>query len=170
MDVGLMLFTNWRRGEMKKQVLLLVAVLSLFSIVGCTSSPAAPTGTAAEIVDKIFTQAGVEPFGMSQQISDENMEFYLGSLDYPELADSMVVMPMINLDTRVLYIIKATNKGDVEMIKTKLEENIDPNKLVCVTFSMGDVVIESRGDIIFMTINSGAEQRTALTEAFKTIE
>ena len=155
---------------MKKLILLIVAVLSLFSVIGCTSGPTAPVGTAGEIADKIFTKAGVEPFGMSQQITDENMEFYLGSLDYPEFADSMVVTPMINLDTRVLYIIKATNKGDVEMIKTKLDENIDPNKLVCVTFSMEDVVIESRGDIIFMTINSDADQKAALEEAFQTIE
>jgi len=35
---------------------------------------------------------------------------------------------------------------------------------------MEDVVIESRGDVIFMTINSDPEQRIALAEAFSTIE
>ncbi|MFC2038203.1 hypothetical protein ACFLUG_00320 [Chloroflexota bacterium] len=155
---------------MKKLLVLLTAVLSLLSIIGCATGPSAPAGTAAEIADKIFTQAEVEPFGMSQAISDENIEFFLGSLDYPEFADSMVVTPMINLDTRSLYIIKASNMGDVEAIKAKLDENIDPNKLICVTFSMEDVVIDSRGDIIFMTINSKPEQKTALAEAFKAIE
>jgi hypothetical protein len=77
---------------------------------------------------------------------------------------------MISIDTRVLYIIKAANKGDLELIKAQLDEDIDPNRLVCVTFTLEDVVIESRGNVIFMTINSKPEQRTALTEAFKTIE
>lgn len=154
----------------KTAVLLFTMVLSVAILSGCAGGASAPTGTAAEIVDRIFTQAEVEPFGMSQQITDENKEFYLGSLDYPEFADSVVVTPMISIDTRVLYVIKAANKGDVETIKTRLDENIDPNRLICVTFSLEDVVIESRGDVIFMTINSKPEQKTALVEAFKAIE
>ena len=157
---------------MKKIALLLLTIILSISILGgCAGGESAPAGTAAEIADKIFTQAGVEPFGMSQTLEkDEDIEFLLGSTDYPKFADSMVILPMISIDTRVLYVIRAANKGDVEIIKTKLDENIDPNKLVCVTFSLEDVVIESRGDVIFMTINSDAEQRASLVEAFKTIE
>ena len=157
---------------MKTAALLLLAIsLSIGLLAGCAGGESAPTGTAAEIADKVFAQAGVEPFGMSQTLEkDEDIEFLLGSTEYPQFADSIVVLPMISIDTRVLYIIKAANKGDVETIKTKLDENIDPNRLVCVTFSLEDVVIESRGDVIFMTINSKPEQRTALAEAFKTIE
>ena len=77
---------------------------------------------------------------------------------------------MIRIDTRVLYIIKAANKGDIDTIKIALKENIDTNRLICVTFSLEDVVIESRGDVIFMTINSDAEQRAALAEAFRAID
>ena len=58
----------------------------------------------------------------------------------------------------------------MEEIKNKLEENIDPNKVVCVTFTLEDVEIESRGDVIFLTINTDVEQRAALLEAFRTIE
>ena len=155
----------------KTGFILLAAFLAVTISAGCAGGETAPTGSAAEIADKIFTQAGVEPFGMSQTLEkDEDIEFLLGSTDYPKFADSIVVLPMISLDTRVLYIIKAANKGDIETIKTKLEENIDPNRLVCVTFTIEDVVIDSRGDVIFMTINSKPEQRTALAEAFKTIE
>ena len=156
---------------MKKLVMfLIISMLSIIGLTACAGGESAPTGTTAEIADKVFQQAGVQPFGMSEKLSAENMEFYLGTLDYPEFADSVVIIPMISIDTRVLYIIKAANKGDVETIKTRLDENIDPDRLICVTFSMEDVVIESRGDVIFMTINSDPEQRIALTEAFNTIE
>ena len=155
----------------KAAMLLLVATLSATILAGCTRGVSAPTGTAAEIADKVFKQAGVEPFGTSTTLEkDTDREFFLGSKDYPGFADSVVIQPMISLDTRVLYIIKAANKGDVETIKKKLKDNIDPNRLVCVTFSLDDVVIDSRGDVIFMTINSKPEQRTALSEAFKAIE
>ncbi|HEY93803.1 MAG TPA: hypothetical protein G4O15_02540 [Dehalococcoidia bacterium] len=156
---------------MKKLIVfLLITILSITVLSACTEGESVPTGTAVEIAEKVFQQAEVQSFGMSQEISAENMEFYLGSLDYPEFADSIVITPMINIDTRVLYVIKAANKGDVETIKTKLNDNIDPTKLICVTFSMEDVVIDSRGDVIFMTINSDLEQRTALAEAFNNIE
>lgn len=149
---------------------ILMGVLSITYLTACAGGESAPTGTAAEIADNVFKEAEVQPFGMPEKLSAENMEFYLGSLDYPEFTDSAVVIPMISIDTRVLYIIKAKNKVDVDAIKTKLNDNIDPTKLICVTFSMEDVVIESRGDVIFMTINSDPEQKTALTEAFNTIE
>jgi len=152
-------------------MLWLVVTSALAMLAACAGGAAAPAGTAAEIIDKVFTQASVEPFGMSQSLAtDEDIAFFLGSTDYPPFAEAVAVMPMISIDTRVLVIIKAADKGNVERIKAGLEENIDPNRLVCVTFSPQDVAIESRGDVILMTINTDAEQRTALVEAFKGIE
>jgi len=157
---------------MKKIVVVLFAVfVSLLALVGCSGEPSAPTGTTAEIADKIFAASGVESFGMVQPVAtDEDREFYLGSRDYPAFSEATAVMPMINIDTRVLVIIKAADEGNVEDIKTRLRENIDPNRVVCVTFSLEDVAIESRGDVILMTINTDAEQRTAMVEAFKSID
>ncbi|MFC2038204.1 hypothetical protein ACFLUG_00325 [Chloroflexota bacterium] len=158
---------------MKKASLFLPALLlSVFVLTGCATGPSAPSGTVDEIADKVFAESGVT-FRAPERLSlenDENREFYLGSTEYPEFANSVAVVPMIRIDTRVLYVIKAANKGDIETIKTALKDNIDPNRLICVTFSLEDVVIESRGDIIFMTINSDIEQRTALEEAFIAIE
>ena len=151
--------------------LLLVAVLAFSILTGCTGGDSSPSGTASEIADKVFAQSGVEKFGMSDGIQDDSKkEFYLGSKDYPAFADSVVVLPMINIDTRVLAIIKAADKGDAGEIKTKLKANIDPNRVVCVTFTLEDATIESRGDVIFLSINTDAEQRKALLDAFEEID
>ena len=56
------------------------------------------------------------------------------------------------------------------MQAAKLKKNVDPNRVVCVTFTLDDVAIESRGDVVFMTINTDAEQRSALVEAFLSID
>ena len=156
---------------MKKMALWLLGTgLLLAVLAGCAGGESAPTGTAAEIADKIFAQAQVENFGMSQGVAtDEDKEFYLGSRDYPAFADAVAIMPMINIDTRVLIVIKAADKGDVADIETKLKENIDPTRVICVTFSLDDVAIESRGDVILLTINTDAEQRASLVEAFGSI-
>jgi hypothetical protein len=156
---------------MKKTAAVIVLLLSLAILTACAGQKPGPTGSAEEIADRIFTQAQVEPFGPYQSLEDDQAkEFYLGSKDYPAFADSAAALPMISIDTRVLVIIRAAERGSVKEITDKLAQNIDPNRLVCVTFSPEDVVIESRGDVIFLGINSNVEQRKALTEAFKTIQ
>jgi hypothetical protein len=156
---------------MKKTAAALVLLLSLAVLTACGGEKPGPAGTAEEIADRIFAQAKVEPFGPYQSLEDdEAREFYLGSKDYPAFADSVAALPMISIDTRVLVILRAADRSTVKQITDKLAQNIDPNRLVCVTFSPEDVVIESRGDVIFLSINSNAEQRKALTEAFKTIQ
>ncbi len=150
---------------------VLVSLLLLAIVSGCAGSASGPTGTTAEIVDKVFTQAQVENFGLTQAlVTGDDYEFFLGSKDYPEFTDATAVMPMINIDTRVMIVIKAAEKSDIPELTAKLKENIDPDRVVCVTFTMEDVAIESRGDVVFLTINTDAEQRTALVEAFKTID
>lgn len=150
---------------------IVVVVLSMI-LAGCNPEESAPSGTTDAIADKIFNKSGVV-FRAPERLSlerNEDKEFYLGSPDYPEFTDSVVVVPMIRIDTRLLVVIKAANKGDIEEIKTKLKENIDPTRLICVTFTLEDVVIDNRGDVIFMTINSNVEEKAALVEAFKTID
>lgn len=157
---------------MKKTMALAISMLLLaIALVACgETEEQGPEGTAAEIADKIFTEAGTDPFGMSQEIATvADKEWLLGSAEYPEFADSVAVMPMISLDTRVLHVIKAANSDEVDELIAALEANIDPDRLICVTFSLDDVVIASRGDVVFLTINSDPDQRAALAEAFQAI-
>jgi hypothetical protein len=101
----------------KRTMLWLVVASALAVLVACAGGAAAPAGTAAEIIDKVFAQAGVEPFGMSQSLAtDEDIAYFLGSTDYPPFAEAAAAMPMISIDTRVLVIIRAADKGDVEQI------------------------------------------------------
>jgi hypothetical protein len=152
-------------------LLLLVGLFAAAALVACSSDPEGPAGTASEIADKIFEESGVQPFGMVDTIdTDDKMTFYLGSTNYSGLAESAVVLPMINIDTRALYILKASELDSVDTILAQLELDVDPNKLVCVSFAHEDVVIQARGEVIFMTINSNAEQRDALVTAFTGLE
>ena len=156
---------------MKKIFVLIISMLVMVvALTGCASAEQGPSGTAAEIADKIFNEAGADPFGPAAEIETEvNMQWLLGSTDYPQFADSVAVMPLMNLDTRALHVIRAANGEEVEDIKAALAANIDPQRLICVSFSMDDVVIDSRGDIVFVTINTDPDQRAALAEAFQAI-
>ena len=152
-------------------ILLFVTTILLAIQVGCASGPAGPAGTASEIADGIIDEAGIERLAEARSLeTDEDKLFFLGSADYPPFADAAVVQAMIRIDPRLLVVIRAADEKDVPDIKADLEKNIDPDRLICVRFSLDDVVLDSRGDVVFMAINPDAEQRTALAEAFKKIE
>jgi hypothetical protein len=48
------------------------------------------------------------------------------------VTDAVAVTMVINVDTRMLHVIKAANISDVEELKASLEKNVDPNCLICV--------------------------------------
>jgi hypothetical protein len=74
---------------MKKLFAVIVSMLVMVvALTGCGSKEQGPSGTAAEIADKIFAEAEAEPFGPARGVeSDDDMRFLLGSTEYPEFAD-----------------------------------------------------------------------------------
>jgi len=146
-------------------------VVGALLAIGCSSGSSAPSGTAAEIANKVFAEAGVEPFGEPTSLAtDQEIEYFLGSTDYPTFSDTAVVQPMISIDTRILYVLQVATDKDAATVMDQLEVDVDPDRLVCVQFSMDDVAITSRDTVVFMVIDSNHEERNALMSAFETIE
>jgi len=156
------------------RLLMIAALLLALSLVAaaCGSEGGdAPTGTASEIAGKVFTEAGVEPFGPTTSITnDQEMEYFLGSTNYPEFSDTAIVQPMISIDARMLYILKVASDKDASAVMEQLRIDVDPTRLICVAFSEDDVAMKSRGDVVYMVIDADHDQRDALTEAFETID
>ena len=156
------------------RVLMIAALLlavSLFAAACGSGGGDAPTGTASEIAGKVFTEAGVEPFGPTTSITnDQEMEYFLGSTNYPEFSDTAIVQPMISIDARMLYILKVASDKDASAVMEQLKIDVDPTRLICVAFSEDDVTMKSRGDVVYMVIDADHDQRDALTEAFEAID
>ncbi len=98
---------------MKKTMALAISMLLLaIALVACgETEEQGPEGTAAEIADKIFTEAGTDPFGMSQEIATvADKEWPLWSAVSPEFADPVAVIPMFRRDPRVPHVVKAANR------------------------------------------------------------
>ncbi len=154
-------------------VAIAIALIAGLLVSACSSGSsgsAAPTGTAAEIAQKVFDEAKVEPFGETRTLeTPEDIAFFLGSTNYPPFVDTAVVQPMISIDARIMYVLEVASEQEAADVVKQLETDVDPNKLICVTFTMDDVVIDSRGTVVFMVIDSKAEERDALANAFKTI-
>jgi len=137
----------------------------------CSSGSSAPSGTAAEIAGKVFATAGVEPFGETIALqSPDQIEYFLGSTNYPAFTDTAVVQPLINLDTRIMYVLVVGSSEEADAVVKQLDKDVDPTKLVCVQFSRDDVVVHTRDNVVFMVIDADHTERDALADAFTSID
>lgn len=110
--------------------------------------------TASEILNKMINDSGAEFGGGFETVIDENnMMTYLGSADYPAFKDSAVYAPMMSIDVTLLVVVQAENIEDVDTIVEMMIENIDPHRLICVSFEYEDVAIPHMGDTVALIIN-----------------
>ncbi len=151
-----------------------VAIIAGLLAAACSSGSggsAAPTGTASEIAQKVFDEAKVEAFGDTQTLdTPEEISYFLGSTNYPPFSDTAVVQPMISIDARIMYVLEVATEQEAADVVKQLEADVDPTKLICVVFSMDDVVIDSRGTVVFMVIDATPAEREALANAFTAID
>ncbi len=121
--------------------------------------------SASEIIQNMIAESGAE-FGGSMEdvITEDNQQWYLGALEYPEFLDTAVYTPMMNVDVSLIVVLKV-NLEDVESLKETILASIDPNRLICVTFDLEtDVVVDSFGDTVILVINK--MYKDELHEAF----
>ena len=106
-------------------------LLVVLTATACSSGGSAPTGTAAEIAENIFAEAGVEPFGPTVALeTEQDIEFFLGSTNYPPFTDSAVVQPLINVDARLVEVLVVGSSDEADEVKAQLEIDIDPTRLI----------------------------------------
>ena len=154
---------------------LTVVAALLASVAACGGSSgsggsAAPVGDATEVITATFAQANVEMWGEPVSITnDDEAIFYLGSTNYPDFTSTAIVQPMISIDPRIAYVLETASEADAIATMDQLKKDVDPNKLVCVVFSLDDVRQERRGNVVFQVIDSDHAERDALANAFLAI-
>ena len=153
-----------------RKLLLIVTALAVI-VTACGSGSGAPSGNAEDIAANVFAEAGVEPFGPAIKLeTPSDIEYFLGSTNYPEFVDSAVVQPLISIDARILYILTLDDADQADTVMAQMETDIDPTRLICVAFSLEDVVIDSRDNVVFMVIDQNHDERDALAEAFQAVD
>lgn len=152
--------------------LALATIALILVVAGCSgpggsSGPTGPTGDATQIVTNTFEGAAVEMWGEPISLTtDEEETFFLGSTNYPDFTSTAIVQPMISIDPRIAYVLETASEADAIATMEQLQTDIDPNKLICVSFSMADVRQERRGNVVFMVIDSDHAERDSLASAF----
>ena len=127
--------------------LLIIGVLFL---TGCSAKEENIEGSLEEIMDKLYEGISEDelPMGLSNiEIISENVEGYLGTSDI-EFESALASESMVGSIAHSIILVRAKENQDIEALKKTIEENINPNKWICVTAE--NVVVKNKGNLILV--------------------
>ena len=144
----------------KKLSTLILVICSLFLVVGCSTKEKNVEGTLEDIMTKVYSELKEDEMPMmlgNTVVTDENIEYYLGTSDI-EYKEALASESMTGSIAHSVVLVRTKENADVEAIKTKIKENVNPRKWICVGVEEDEVIVKSKGDLIILIMaQSGRE-------------
>lgn len=155
--------------KLKKLLLLLVMITMTMSLTGCGAKNV--EGTLEEIMTKVYADIPEDErpmMLMNTEINEENIEYYLGTkdIDYTEALASESGVGSI---AHSVVLLRTKDDADIEDIKTKIKENVDPRKWICVGVAEEDLIVENKGNLIILIMVEDEETRNKLEKGFNNL-
>ena len=138
---------------MKKIIFTFVVLLLAVVMTGCGKEKNI-SGTLEEIMDKVYANIPEDERPMmltNIEITEENVEMFLGTaaIEYEEALASESATGSI---AHSVVLVRVKDNANVELIKDKIEDNVNPRKWICVEAE--DVEVESKGNLIILIMSS----------------
>ncbi len=155
---------------MKKKIFAtLLCLVSVFMITGCGNKMTHVEGKLEDLMTKVYDGIKQEELpGMLQNIelTEEDIEYYIGTKDikWKEAVASESGIGSIAHSVVLIRMDESASQKDIEEAKTKIKENANPRKWLCVEAE--NVFVESNGDLIVL-IMSDAKAETLKTNFSK---
>lgn len=138
---------------MKKIIIGLCIVLSVFMMTGCGQKEKNIEGSLEEIMTKVYEGIPEDELPMmlsNMEITDENIENYLGTknIDYQE---ALASESMVGSIAHSVVLVRMADGADIEEAKTLIKEKANPRKWICVEAE--NVYVESKGNLIILIMS-----------------
>ncbi|MBE6154791.1 MAG: hypothetical protein E7163_04390 [Firmicutes bacterium] len=154
---------------MKKISLFLIICLLL--VTGCGKKAKNVEGTLEELMTKVYASVSDEEKPMmltNTEVNNENIEYYLGTADI-EYKEALASESAVGSIAHSVVLLRTKDNADIEAIKTKIKESINPRKWVCVGVEEKDVIVENKGDLVVLILVENSATREKLEESFKNL-
>ena len=152
----------------KKILLILLICATLLPLTGCGNKNV--KGTLDEIIAKIYEDIPAEEMPMVENLDvlemvPGNLTYYIGTEDI-EYEEVLASEPMMSSVAYSVVLVRMKDGADIEGAKTKIKENVDPKKWVCVEVPEEDVIVKSKGDLIILIMVADENTRNKIEEGF----
>ena len=97
---------------------------------------------------------------MNVEVNEENVEYYLGTTDI-EYEEALASESGVGSIPHSVVLVRVKENADINAIKTKIKDSVNPRKWVCVEAEK--VVVENRGNLIILIMSSSDNVDKLLT-------
>ena len=145
-------------------------LLSIFIFTGCTKKEKNVEGTLEELMTKVYGDFKEDELPMLGQteVNEENIEYYLGDTGI-EYESALASEPMMGSIAHSVVLVRTKDNADIEGIKTKIKEKINPRKWICVGVEEEDVTVLNKGNLVALIMVQDETTREKLITAFNNL-
>lgn len=147
---------------LKKLGIFTMVFAALLAFTGCGAKKEEVKnveGTLEEIMTKVYADIPEEErpmMLMNVEVNAENVEYYLGTADI-EYKEALASESGVGSIPHSVVLVRVNEGADVEAIKTKIKESVNPRKWICVEAE--NVIVKSKGDLIILIMTTdGADK------------
>jgi len=134
--------------------LLILMVMVLFPLTACGNKNV--EGSLEELMEKVYKDIPNEERPMmlgNTAVTEDNVEYYLGTTDI-EYEEALASESGVGSIAHSVVLVRTKKNADVESIKTKIKESVNPRKWICVGVEEDEVIVKSKGNLIILIMAS----------------
>ena len=109
-------------------------------------------GTLEELMTKVYADIPEDERPMmltNTEVTEENVEYFLGTTEV-EYEEALASESGVGSIAHSVVLVRVKDNADIEGIKTKIKESVNPRKWVCVGVEEDDVVVKNKGNLIIL--------------------
>ena len=137
-------------------IIAIVAVVAIAVVAVIFLKPAEKNveGTLEEIMTKVYAGIPQEELPMmltNMEVTSENIEYYVGTSDI-DCKEALVSESGVGSIAHSVVLVRLNDASKAEETVTKIKENADPRKWICVEAS--NVIVKSKGDLVILIMSN----------------
>lgn len=137
-----------------KTILVSFSALAILFMATACGKEKNVEGTLEELMEKVYVDIAEEDrpmMLMNTEVNEENVEYYLGTSDI-EFEEAMASESGIGSIAHSVVLLRVSDDADIEAVKTKIEESVNPRKWLCVEAET--VEVKNKGNLIILIMSS----------------
>lgn len=160
---------------MKKTKKIVLSLLIIpFVAITLTACSKNVEGNLSDLMDKIYSEVYIDiaederPFLETfdaLEVAPDNLEYYIGTTDI-EYEEIYVTEPAMSSIAHSTVLIRMKDGADIEDAKTKIKDNVNPRKWLCVEVPEDEVIVKNKGNLIILIMVANETDRNRIEAGF----
>lgn len=158
----------------KSKKLLLSLLIIPFIAIALTACSKNVEGNLSDLMDKVYSEVYIdvaederpylETFD-ALEVAPDNLEYYIGTTDI-EYEEIYVTEPAMSSIAHSTVLIRMKDGADIEAAKTKIKDNVNPRKWLCVEVPEDEVIVKNKGNLIILIMVANETDRNRIEAGF----